>query len=141
MKKNTITEIYHKNKLFIHYSIISFFCTIILYLVYFLVNYLSNNQYIIANFFAYLTSFSLLFILDQKIFNSFPNNKKKLTNQILIFIIARAIGFLIDSFILIILIEKLKISPIFAKIISSVITFIYNYYANKKYVFIEKTHH
>ena len=103
---NKIKEIYLKNKLFIHYCIISFLCTIILYLVYFIVNYISNSQYILANFFGYLISFTLLFILDQKLFKSRPKDKKILLRQILIFIFIRAMGFLLESMILVILIEK-----------------------------------
>ena len=71
-----IKEIYLKNKLFIYYCMISFLCTIVLYLVYFIINYFGNNQYILANFFGYLISFSILFILDQKLFKSKPNDKK-----------------------------------------------------------------
>ena len=135
---NKIKEIYLKNKLFIHYCIISFVCTIILYLVYFIINYISNNQYILSNFFGYLISFTLLFILDQKLFKSKPKDKKILLRQILIFIFIRAMGFLLESMILVILIEKLKLSNLIAKLISSTIIFIYNYLANKKYVFIKE---
>ena len=135
---NKIKKIYLKNKIFIHYCIISFLCTIILYLVYFIVNYMSNNQYILANFFGYLISFTLLFILDQKLFKSKPKDKKILLKQVLIFIFIRAMGFLLESMILIILIEKLKLSSFIAKLISSTIIFIYNYLANKKYVFIKE---
>ena len=136
MKK--IKEIYLKNNLFIHYCIISFLCTIILYVVYFLINYVSGNQYILANFLGYLVSFTLLFILDQKLFKSRPKDKKILLKQILIFIVIRAIAFLLESIILVILIEKIKLSNIIAKLISSTIIFIYNYLANKNYVFINK---
>ena len=136
MKK--IKEIYLKNNLFIHYCIISFLCTIILYIVYFLINYVSGNQYILANFLGYLVSFTLLFILDQKLFKSRPKDKKILLKQILIFIVIRAIAFLLESIILVILIEKIKLSNIIAKLISSTIIFIYNYLANKNYVFINK---
>lgn len=136
MKK--IKEIYLKNNLFIHYCIISFLCTIILYIVYFLINYVSGNQYILANFLGYLVSFTLLFILDQKLFKSRPKDKKILLKQILIFIVIRAIAFLLESIILVILIEKIKLSNIIAKFISSTIIFIYNYLANKNYVFINK---
>lgn len=136
MKK--IKEIYLKNKLFIHYCIISFLCTIILYIVYYLVNYFSNNQYILANFLGYLISFTMLFIYDQKLFNSKPKDKKALLKQILIFIIIRALGFLLESLILIVLIEKIGLSSLIAKLISSTIIFIYNYLANKKYVFIKE---
>ncbi len=135
---NKIKKIYLNNKQFIHYCIISFLCTIILYLVYFIVNYISNNQYILANFFGYLISFTLLFILDQKLFKSKPKDKKILLKQVLIFIFIRAMGFLLESMILIILIEKLKLSNLIAKLISSTIIFIYNYLANKKYVFIKE---
>ncbi len=136
MKK--IKEIYFKNKLFIHYCIISFLCTIIMYLVYFIVNYINNNLYILANFLGYIVSFTILFILDQKLFKSKPKDKKLFLKQILLFVFIRAMGFLLESLILVILIEKIGLSNLIAKLISSTFIFFYNYTANKNYVFINE---
>lgn len=136
MKK--IKEIYFKNKLFIHYCIISFLCTIIMYLVYFIVNYMNNNLYILANFLGYIVSFTILFILDQKLFKSKPKDKKLFLKQILLFVFIRAMGFLLESLILVILIEKIGLSNLIAKLISSTFIFFYNYTANKNYVFINE---
>ena len=136
MKK--IKEIYFKNKLFIHYCIISFLCTIIMYLVYFIVNYMNNNLYILANFLGYIVSFTILFILDQKLFKSKPKDKKLFLKQILLFVFIRAMGFLLESLILVILIEKIGLSNLIAKLFSSTFIFFYNYTANKNYVFINE---
>ena len=136
MKK--IKEIYFKNKLFIHYCIISFLCTIIMYLVYFIVNYINNNLYILANFLGYIVSFTILFILDQKLFKSKPKDKKLFLKQILLFVFIRAMGFLLESLILVILIEKIGLSNLIAKLFSSTFIFFYNYTANKNYVFINE---
>lgn len=133
-----ISNFFNKHNTFIHYCIISLVCTIILYAVYYIINYLTNNMYILANFIAYLISFTILFCLNRKLFKVTSSNKKIVIRQILYFIISKLIGFIIDSMILILLIERLEISPLLAKIISSCITFFYNYYTNKKYVFTKK---
>lgn len=123
---SNIINIYNKNKEFIRYCSISIICTIILYLIYFFITKINPKAYILANFIAYLVSFSLLFYLNQKLFNSIPTNKRNKITQILDFIIFRLIGFLIDSTILVILIEQVNISNFWSKIISSLLTFIYN---------------
>lgn len=137
---NNIINIYNKNKKFIKYCSISIICTIILYLIYFFITKINTKAYILANFIAYLVSFSLLFYLNQKLFNSIPTNKRNKITQILDFIIFRLIGFLIDSTILVILIEQVSISNFWSKIISSLLTFIYNYYTNKRFVFKKYEH-
>lgn len=139
MNNIKITNIYIKNKKFIKYCSISIFCTIILYTIYFIITKINKDAYIIANFIAYIVSFSILFYLNQKLFKSIPKDKKTKITQILDFIIFRLVGFLIDSTFLIIFIEKIEMTNFASKIISSLLTFIYNYYTNKKYVFKKYT--
>lgn len=139
MNNTKITNIYIKNKKFIRYCSISIFCTIILYTIYFIITKINKDAYIIANFIAYIVSFSILFYLNQKLFKSIPKDKKTKITQILDFIIFRLVGFLIDSAFLIIFIEKIEMTNFASKIISSLLTFIYNYYTNKKYVFKKYT--
>ena len=139
MNNTKITNIYIKNKKFIRYCSISIFCTIILYTIYFIITKINKDAYIIANFIAYIVSFSILFYLNQKLFKSIPKDKKTKITQILDFIIFRLVGFLIDSAFLIIFIEKVEMTNFASKIISSLLTFIYNYYTNKKYVFKKYT--
>lgn len=134
-KKSKIEKFYYKNKEFIDYSLVSLVCTLILYILYFFVTYLTNGRYIIANFIAYFVSFTILFILDQKIFKSKPLGKKAKLYQLTIFIILRIIGFMIDSSILVLLIEKFGVTNAISKIISSLITFMFNYITNKLFVF------
>lgn len=128
-------NIYKKNKEFIRYCTISVICTIVLYLIYFTITKINKETYILANFIAYIVSFTILFILNKKLFNSVPKTKKDYITQVLDFIIFRLFGFLIDSTLLVIFIEKIGISNVLSKIISSLLTFIYNYYTNKKYIF------
>lgn len=139
MNNTKIINIYKKNKKFIRYCSISIFCTIILYTIYFIITKINKDAYIIANFIAYIVSFSILFYLNQKLFKSIPKDKKTKITQILDFIIFRLVGFLIDSAFLIIFIEKIEMTNFASKIISSLLTFIYNYYTNKKYVFKKYT--
>ena len=79
---SNIINIYNKNKEFIRYCSISIICTIILYLIYFFITKINPKAYILANFIAYLVSFSLLFYLNQKLFNSIPTNKRNKITQI-----------------------------------------------------------
>ena len=133
-----IKKLYEKNKNFIKYSIVSLFCTVILYFLYFLITWLRNGKYIIANLIAYIVSFSVLFILDQKLFNSKPDNKKDFMKQLSAFVIFRVIGFVIDSSLLVLFIEKIGLINAIAKISSSLITFLFNYIVNKLFVFRNK---
>lgn len=133
-----IKKLYEKNKNFIKYSIVSLFCTGILYFLYFLITWLTNGKYIIANLIAYIVSFSVLFILDQKLFNSKPDNKKDFMKQLSAFVIFRVIGFVIDSSLLVLFIEKIGLINAIAKISSSLITFLFNYIVNKLFVFRNK---
>lgn len=130
-----IINIYKNNKKFLRYCSISIVCTIILYLIYFIITKINPKAYIVANFIAYLFSFSILFYLNQRLFSSVPKDKRSKITQILDFIIFRVVGFLIDSTLLIIFIEKIGMGNFWSKIISSLLTFIYNYYTNKRYVF------
>lgn len=134
-----IKKIYENNKQFIKYSIVSMFCTVILYFLYFLITWLTNGRYIIANLIAYIVSFSVLFILDQKLFNSKPDNKKDTIKQLSAFVIFRVIGFTIDSSLLVLFIEKMGLINAIAKISSSLITFLFNYIVNKLFVFKNKS--
>jgi len=59
-----IKQFYNKNKQFINYTLVSLFCTGILYFLYFLITYLTNGRYLVANFIAYIISFTILFVLD-----------------------------------------------------------------------------
>ena len=137
-KKGLIEKFYYKNKEFINYCIVSTVCTMILYFLYFLITWLTKGNYIFANLIAYITSFTILYIWDMKVFKSKPLRKKKRLYQLLMFIIFRIIGFAIDSFILIFLIEHFKMSHVIAKIMSSLITFMFNYITNKLFVFKER---
>lgn len=134
-RKSKIEKFYYKNKEFIDYTIVSLACTGILYFLYFLITWITKGRYIIANFVAYFVSFTILFIWDQKVFKSNPIGKKAKLYQLTIFIILRVIGFMIDSSILVLLIEKFGVTNAISKILSSLITFMFNYVTNKLFVF------
>lgn len=134
-RKSKLEKFYDKNELFIKYCFISFVCTIILYVVFFLVDLITKGNYLIANFFSYTISFLFLFIWNQKLFKSKPKRKKDRINQILIFVLIRVIGFPIDSYVLAILINNFNMQNMIAKIVGSLIMFIYNYVTNKLFVF------
>ena len=134
-KKTKLEKFYNKNEEFIKYCVVSTVCTGILYLVFFIVDYVTNGNYLIANFLSYTISFAILFIFDQRIFKSIPRRKKDKLTQLTSFVIVRVIGFPIDSFVLYILINKFNIKNMIAKILASLIMFMYNYITNKLFVF------
>jgi len=51
------------------------------------------------------------------------------------FVIFRVAGFIIDSSILVLLIEEFGLSNLISKITSSMLTFAFNYFTNKLFVF------
>ena len=134
-KKTKLEKFYNKNEEFIKYCVVSTVCTGILYLVFFIVDYITNGNFLIANFLSYTISFAILFIFDQRIFKSIPRRKKDKLTQLTSFVIVRVIGFPIDSFVLYILINKFNIKNMIAKILASLIMFMYNYITNKLFVF------
>lgn len=134
-RKNKLEKFYYKNKEFIDYSFVSFICTIILYSLYFLITWLTKGRYVLANFVAYFVSFTILFMWNQKIFKSKPRKKKDKFYQLIMFIFFRGIGFLMDSLILISLIERFEFSYGVSKLISSLIMFVFNYATNKLFIF------
>ena len=123
---------------FIKYSLISAFCTLILYTIFYIVDKVTHGNYLLANFFSYSISFFILFILNQKLFDAKPKIESKKINQIICFVIVRCIGFPIDSLVLTMIINHSNYSNITSKIICSLIMFIYNYLTNKLIVFNKK---
>lgn len=134
-RKTKLEKIYYKNEEFIKYCLVSTICTGILYLVFFIVDFISNGNYLLANFLSYTISFAVLFIWDQRIFKSKPRRKKDKLAQVTAFIIVRVIGFPIDSLVLSFLIKRFSIGNMVAKILASFIMFMYNYVTNKLFVF------
>ena len=134
-KKSKIEKLYYKNEEFIKYCFVSFVCTGILYLVFFLVDLITKGNYMLANFLSYTISFTILFIWDQRVFKSKPRRKKEKIAQVTSFIIIRVIGFPLDSVVLSILINKFSIGNMAAKVLGSFIMFMYNYITNKVFVF------
>lgn len=134
-RKTKLEKLYYKNEEFIKYCFVSFVCTGILYLIFFLVDLITKGNYLLANFLSYTISFTILFIWDQRIFKSKPRRKKDKIAQITSFIIIRVIGFPLDSLVLSILINKFDIGNMASKILGSLIMFIYNYITNKLFVF------
>lgn len=139
-KKSKLEKLYYKNEEFIKYCLISLACTGILYLVFFVVDLITGGNYLLANFLSYTISFTVLFFWDQKLFNSRPLRKSKRFAQITSFIIIRVIGFPLDSFVLSVLINKFNIENMSAKILGSLVMFMYNYITNKLFIFKKNKH-
>lgn len=134
-KKSKLEKFYDKNEEFIKYCLVSTICTGILYLVFFVVDLITKGNYLLANFLSYTISFTVLFVLDQRVFKSRPIRKRDKLKQLTAFIIVRIIGFPLDSLVLSILINKFGIGNMAAKVLGSLIMFMYNYVTNKLFVF------
>ena len=130
-KKSKLEKFYLKNEEFIKYSFVSTVCTGILFLVFFLVDLVTKGDYLLANF----LSFTVLFIWDRKVFKSKPKRRRDKLAQLTSFIIVRVIGFPLDSLVLSVLINKFHIANMAAKVLGSLIMFMYNYITNKLFVF------
>ena len=109
-RKSKLEKFYCKNEIFIKYCFVSFVCTCILYLVFYLVNLITKGNYLLANFLSYAISFTVLFFWNRKVFNYKPIRRKDRLEQTISFVIIRAIGFPLDSFILFLLIKEFNIS-------------------------------
>ena len=120
-KKSRLEKFYLKNEEFIKYSFVSTVCTGILFLL--------------ANFLSYTISFTVLFIWDRKVFKSKPVRRRDKLAQLTSFIIVRVIGFPLDSLVLSVLINKFHIVNMAAKVLGSLIMFMYHYVTNKLFVF------
>ncbi len=134
-RRTKLEKIYYKNEEFIKYCFVSFVCTCVLYLIFFLVDLITKGNYMLANFLSYTISFTILFIWDQKIFKSKPKRRKDKIAQVTSFVIIRLIGFPLDSLVLSVLINKFNIENMAAKVLGSLIMFMYNYVTNKIFVF------
>lgn len=132
---NRVRSICTKNKKFVYSSIISLICTAIRFIIYFLILWITKGRYIFANLVSYVISFTILFFANQKLFDSKPNRKKDEAKQLSLFVTYRIFGFFIDSALLALFIEKFEFSDVSARVFSSLLTFIYNYFTNKIYVF------
>lgn len=137
-RRTKLEKFYHKNKRVINYAFASIFCTILLFMIFYIVEFVTNGNYILANLIAYPVSFTLLYILDQEIFKAKPHRRKERISQLYRYTVFRIIGLIIDTFILLLLVEIFIIPSIIAKLFSSLMVFTYNYYANKLFVFVDK---
>lgn len=140
-RKSKLEKFYCKNEIFIKYCFVSFVCTCILYLVFYLVNLITKGNYLLANFLSYAISFTVLFFWNRKVFNYKPIRRKDRLEQTISFVIIRAIGFPLDSFILFLLIKEFNIGNMTAKVLASLIMFMYNYITNKLFVYKERKRH
>ena len=140
-RKSKLEKFYCKNEIFIKYFFVSFVCTCILYLVFYLVNLITKGNYLLANFLSYAISFTVLFFWNRKVFNYKPIRRKDRLEQTISFVIIRAIGFPLDSFILFLLIKEFNIGNMTAKVLASLIMFMYNYITNKLFVYKERKRH
>ena len=133
-----VKKIYKKNKKLVYSGIISFICTCIRFAIYFFILWLTAGKYLLANLISYIISFAILFYCNQRLFESKPEKKKEKMKQLITFLLFRVVGFIIDSALLVLFIEVIKLTNIIARISSALITFVYNYTVNRLFVFKDR---
>lgn len=122
-----------QRKKFIIYITCAMFTTIINISIYLLFHKYVTNNILYCNIIAYSVSITIAFVINKKIV--YTNKNKNFLPQILLFLIVKLISFLIDSGVLVILHEYMKLNNFWSKIISNSSTTVSNYLLNDKLVF------
>jgi len=118
---------------FISYIVFAIITTIVNVGVYLLFYNYITNDILLCNIVAYFMSITLAFILNKNVV--FGNKKGNIFLQMILFLGVKLISFSIDSVVLVVLHDYLKMNNFLAKIISNASTTLSNYLLNKKVVF------
>lgn len=117
--------------LFIKYMVVGALCTVINIVCYFILFYLFKAR-LACNIAAYIITLITSFFLNKKyVFNNATKDKKSIVMQFTVYTTVRLTSLFIDSFVLILCVEKLHLSDLLGKIISNACTTVNNYIFNK----------
>lgn len=118
---------------YVFFAIITSLLNVGTYLLFY--NYIWANI-IISNIIAYSISIVVSFILNKKIV--FKENSKNIFKQITSYLGVKGISFIVDSIVLVICKNYIRLGNFVAKLIANISTTISNYTLNNKIVFKEK---
>lgn len=122
-----------RNNKFITYCFFAIITTAINVITYLVFYKFVTNNIIISNIVAYAVSLTAQFIINKNLV--FKAGNEKIIIQIIMFLFVKVVSFSIDSAVLILLHDYLKINNAISKLISNASTTISNYYLNEKLVF------
>ncbi len=129
---NRLINIYERYKEIILYIIFGVLTTIVNFLIYFLFTNLLHVNYLISNFTAWIGAVIFAFFTNKKyVFNA---NNTKLLNYIKEFIMftsSRGFSFLVETFLLFLGVELIKLNDGIVKVSVAVIVVILNYFFTK----------
>lgn len=118
---------------FVKYVLIASATTLVNVIVYLLCYKVLIKNIIVSNIFAYASSITLSFILNERIVYKCQTRKYK--KQIPLFLASKALSFAIDSLVLVCLDKYFNISALLEKLIANASTTISNYFICDKIVF------
>lgn len=118
---------------FVKYVLIASATTLVNVIVYLLSYKVLIKNIIVSNIFAYASSITLSFVLNERIV--YKCQTKKYKKQIPLFLASKALSFAIDSLVLVCLDKYFNISALLEKLIANASTTISNYFICDKIVF------
>ena len=125
-----------KNKEYILYLIFGILTTLVNFFIYYLFTYILKVNYLISNCLAWLSAVIFAFVTNKTIvFNNYNISLKIIVKEIVNFIKCRLISGFIEVIGLFIIVDKLNIMDMLAKVLIGVIVIILNYIFSKTFVF------
>ena len=137
MKK--LLSIYKQQKQVIDYLFWGVMTTVVNILVFALLHWLTDWNYLINNTIAWLLSVLFAYISNKVyVFHSYTATRKEVTKEMASFFLGRFVSYFIEQGIMILGISGLKWNEIVVKIIANVVVVIVNYFWSKWAVFKKK---
>ena len=125
-----------KNKEYILYLIFGILTTLVNFFIYYLFTYILKVNYLISNCLAWLSAVIFAFVTNKTIvFNNYNISLKIIVKEFVKFINCRLISGFIEVIGLFIIVDKLNIMDMLAKVLIGVIVIILNYIFSKAFVF------
>jgi putative flippase GtrA len=121
------------SKNFLNYFLIASFCSLIDLAVLYILTDIAGFFYLLSATFSFIAAQILNYYLNKTL--NFNDSSKKTSKQLTIFVLVNTIGLCISLLILAFLVEVLDVWYIFAKIVSMLLAFNFNYYIHKNYTF------
>lgn len=129
-------NLYKKNKEIINYIIFGVLTTIVNFIVYFTFTNVLNVHYIIANSVAWFLSVLFAYVTNRLfVFEKVNNSFKEIFRETILFFVSRLVSGILETLILILLIDIMNINSNYSKILVAVIVVILNYVFSKLIVF------
>lgn len=129
-------KLYKKYEEIINYLIFGVLTTIVSLISYFIFSKIFNINYLISNIISWILSVLFAFITNKLyVFKSKEKNKNKVVKELINFFSSRIFTFLIDMFLMYMLVSVLIIDDMISKLVTQIVVIVLNYVLSKLYVF------